>query len=248
MLIEILAMTATLLAYPIKATWFDPSPQKAKIEIASGKKVVLLVHGYLHNSSGWHLFRKRLNAAGFLTYTIDLGTPWASIDVTYVKRVQAKIAKIRHETGIQEIMLVGHSMGGIVCCHCAYEDQQISHVVTLGSPLLGTKTPNPGLGECAKQMKASSSFYKKTLQKINSAKERTQFKFFGSDSDLIVRPTISAIPAINQTAFQEYKKLHHFSYLYLQKVANDTISFLSNNGLVNGPTEMRIKDNQHCRF
>lgn len=44
MFIEILAIMSTLLAYPIKASWFDPSAQKARIEIAKGKKVVLLVH------------------------------------------------------------------------------------------------------------------------------------------------------------------------------------------------------------
>lgn len=227
---EVLALLVVILTLPFKGTWFDP-----KSENAQGKPPVLLVHGYLHNSSAWHVFRKSLESKGFVTYTVDLGQPiGSSIDETYVKRVHAKVEQIKRETGRKDIRLVGHSMGGVVSSqYSAFlppeSDTVVTHVVTLGSPIEGTKLAKIGLGKCATQMRHHSPESQLLVEKIKTVADRIHFLFIGSSVDPIIRPTGSATPEIENTSRKQYDDLGHMTFLYSPKVMHDVAEFLNRN-------------------
>ncbi|HEY4831006.1 MAG TPA: alpha/beta fold hydrolase, partial [Waddliaceae bacterium] len=189
---EVFCLLTCAVLYPISQTWFDPK----KEEINQNQNPVLLVHGYLHNSSAWTYYRYRLNKAGFNNvFTIDLGHPLQSIE-DYAEKVKKKVSEIQILTGKSTITLIGHSMGGLVSSFYATKlaSEQgifVSEVVTLGSPLNGSRFSVIGFGECARQMGRESNFVKGLQEKVRAS--NIPFIHFGSQTDELVRPTVSAI-------------------------------------------------------
>ena len=78
-----------------------------------GALPVLLVHGYLCNRGLWWWLRRGLRARHFEVATINLEPPFASID-HFVGQLRARIEALVAETGAPKVVLVTHSMGGLV--------------------------------------------------------------------------------------------------------------------------------------
>jgi pimeloyl-ACP methyl ester carboxylesterase len=74
---------------------------------------VLLIHGYACNSGYWLPMSKLLTQARISHYGIDLEPPGASIDA-FVPQVRAAVQRLREATGSAQVIIVGHSMGGLV--------------------------------------------------------------------------------------------------------------------------------------
>jgi triacylglycerol lipase len=220
---EIFGLLACVVLYPISQTWFDPK----KEQIDPNQNPVLLVHGYLHNSSAWIYYRYRLNKARFNNvFTLDLGHPFQSIE-DYAEKVKNRISEIQALTGKSTVTLIGHSMGGLVSSFYATElaSKQgicISEVVTLGSPLNGSKFSIIGVGKCTRQMGYESDFTKGLKQKIKASK--IPFIHFGSRTDELVRPTDSAI--IKDKEHFEFREMGHAAYLFSDRVIDRLIARL----------------------
>ena len=218
---EIFGLLACVVLYPISQTWFDPK----KEEINPDQNPILLVHGYLHNSSAWTYHRYRLNKAGFdNVFTINLGHPLHSIE-DYAERVQTKMSEIQALTGKSTVTLVGHSMGGLVSSYYATQlapkqGIKVSEVVTLGSPLNGSKLSILGFGECTRQMSRESGFVKDLQQKMKASDVR--FVHFGSQTDELVRPTESAI--IQENEHFEFREMGHAAFLFSDRVSDRIIA------------------------
>jgi pimeloyl-ACP methyl ester carboxylesterase len=74
---------------------------------------VLLIHGYACNSGYWLPMSKLLAQARISHYGIDLEPPGASID-DFAPQVQAAGRALCAATGSAQVIIVGHSMGGLV--------------------------------------------------------------------------------------------------------------------------------------
>lgn len=211
---ESIALALAVLSFPINGTSFDPPPEAAK-----DKTPILLVHGYLHNSSGWHFMRHQLEQQGLgPIYTINLGGPFDSIE-DYAQRVKAKVESI----GCKDLILIGHSMGGLVSSeyattHAKTDQINVKAVITLGSPMNGTHIASIGLGQCARQMRhGPANTYLTDLHKRISEAKSVAFYHFGSRTDLVVRPTESALMPGAQCF--EAKNCGHASFLFSREVA-----------------------------
>ncbi len=115
---------------------------------------VLLIHGYGCNSGYWHGMSKVLLAHGISHRALDLEPVLGSIDA-YVPQVAGAIQQLRTETNQNQIVLLGHSMGGLVAraylaCHA---DAGIVRVITLGTPHHGTGLADNAPGCNARQMR-----------------------------------------------------------------------------------------------
>jgi triacylglycerol esterase/lipase EstA (alpha/beta hydrolase family) len=156
---------------------------------------ILLVHGYLNSGAVWGFHKKRLMKNGFgPIYTIDLGHPFQSIR-SYAMKVDEKARQIAHETGSQELTLIGHSMGGLVSYYYAARlapPDRVLRLITIGAPLRGTLVAKIGLGQCAREMEIGS----KLIQEIHNAIElRHDLTFYNITTtvDALVIPYTSAI-------------------------------------------------------
>ena len=187
---------------------------------------VLLIHGYLHNSSAWSYFRYRLLTEGHSNvYTINLGLPIWSIE-HYAELIDEKVKEIAKCTGRNDIVLIGHSMGGIIASQWATTQTQKIHVksvITLSSPFQGTKRADVGVGACAKQLKIGSKFLEQLYNKIQDASS-TRFFHIGSESDTTIRPLFSAF--VSGKPGKIYEKLGHMMYLFSDEVIDDVADYL----------------------
>jgi triacylglycerol esterase/lipase EstA (alpha/beta hydrolase family) len=107
----------------------DPLPAPARLP-------VLLIHGVLCNAGVWNRLARYLAARGIgPVYTISLTPPLASIEL-FARQTAEKIDAVLAATGARQVVLVSHSMGGLVAR--AYVRRcggaKVRRLVTLGTP------------------------------------------------------------------------------------------------------------------
>ena len=115
---------------------------------------VLLVHGYGCNSGYWHFMSRALRRAGMGHHAIDLEPVLAGID-QFVPALHARIEEICRQTGRERLIIVGHSMGGLVA-RAYLRDHgagRVERVITLGTPHRGTGLARFGAGHNSRQMR-----------------------------------------------------------------------------------------------
>lgn len=117
---------------------------------------ILLVHGYVCNRGIWKTMRALLAARiGNPIFTISLEPPLARID-EYVGQLDARVGEICAGTSHQQVVLVCHSMGGLVARTWIARhggDTRVAKLITLASPHHGTKLARFGVGRNVRQMK-----------------------------------------------------------------------------------------------
>ena len=179
-------------AFPGVAVGPDPSGGK-------GGAPILLVHGYLCNRGVWVTLRRRLTMAGLgPVYTITLEPLFAGID-GLAGKLAARIEAICKETGSPQVMIVAHSMGGMVAR--AYRVQsgaqnRIAGLATLGTPHHGSHLARWAIGKNARQLRAHSEWIK-TLEDLEAvaASGRVPTLSIYSLNDDLVYPPESAVLA-----------------------------------------------------
>lgn len=133
---------------------------------------LILVHGFACNRGYWWWFARWLHQAGYASiYAVSLEPLLGSIDEN-ARRLGERIEAVCKAAGAQKVILVGHSMGGIVArayLH-KYGGARIEQIVAIGSPHYGTVlTRGIGfVGENVRQMSRNSSWSKA----LNEHKQR----------------------------------------------------------------------------
>jgi len=115
--------------------WLMPEPPPAPAALP-----VLLLHGVACNSGVWTGFRRFLESRGLgPVYALSYGPPLASIE-QFAPQVAAKIDEIRGATGAGQVVLVTHSMGGLVARVYLreYGGAGVRRLVTVGAPHHGS--------------------------------------------------------------------------------------------------------------
>jgi pimeloyl-ACP methyl ester carboxylesterase len=111
----------------------DPPP--ARIDLP-----VVLLHGVLCNAGVWVRFARRLRRKGVRgVYTLSYGPPLASIDA-FADQLAGKIDAIVAATGARQLMVVAHSMGGLVVRAYIrrHGTDKLARVLTIGAPHHGS--------------------------------------------------------------------------------------------------------------
>ncbi|GAB3544597.1 hypothetical protein GCM10027343_19970 [Noviherbaspirillum agri] len=115
---------------------------------------VLLIHGYGCNSGYWHSMSKALVRAKIAHYAVNMEPVIGGID-EYVPIIHETVERICNETGHDKVILVGHSMGGLVARAYlrVHGNKRIAKVITLGTPHHGTGLAHFGVGLNTQQMR-----------------------------------------------------------------------------------------------
>jgi predicted alpha/beta hydrolase family esterase len=125
----------------------DPAP-------APAQRPIVLVHGVMVNDGVWFTMRRYLarHAVGAV-YTINYGPPYADIE-HFAEQLGAKIESVCAATSATRVLLVCHSMGGLVAR--AYLRQRgparIERIITIGTPHHGSLFARGLIGRCLAQM------------------------------------------------------------------------------------------------
>ena len=163
---------------------------------------VLLVHGYACNSGYWTPMSALLKEAHISHYGIDLEPLGAPID-DFAPQVQAAVERLCAETGSSQVIILAHSMGGLVARAYLrrYGTQYIARVITLGTPHHGTALAHFGPGSNAAQMRRDSEWLG-SLAASEANLQRNLFSSIYSVHDNIIAPQDSSdLPGARNLVF-----------------------------------------------
>jgi len=107
-----------------------------KLPPMSGKGVILL-HGIIRSSKSLYVMADQLRAEGFTVFPME----YPSTQISIPEAADYLNSIIEHTDGIEELHLVGHSMGGLVirAWFSKYADPRVQRVVMLGTPNYGAE-------------------------------------------------------------------------------------------------------------
>jgi pimeloyl-ACP methyl ester carboxylesterase len=194
------------------------------------KIAILLIHGYYRNQTDWWWLRSKIAKHKYPVFTVNLVPPLASIaDITSIN-IPAKIAQIKLKTGCEDIVLIGHSMGGLVASQYAMHmdhEKLICAVITIGTPFYGTKVSIMAAGENAKDMRPGSKFLANLRERVT----KNPHKFFQimTRMDNIVFPWHSAaLDDIPDTQKLVLPHAGHLEMLHSKEVARQINQIIAN--------------------
>ena len=212
--------------------WSQPFPALAVGPDPGGTKggaPILLVHGYLCNRGLWVKFRRRLEDAGLgPIYTISFTPLFGGIDAL-VPELEARIETICMETGAPKIMIVAHSMGGLVARAYLVQSRRarVGKLVTLGSPHHGSQLSRLGIGLNACQMRDHSEWIQ-TLEELEAAdpgsdrRPRT-LSIYTLNDDLVYPPESSVLEWAENVPVSA---IGHMGLVFSGPVAKRVIQYL----------------------
>lgn len=164
----------------------DPPPAPAQMP-------VLLLHGIGCNAAVWTGMRRYLEAQGLgPVYALSYGPPFASIE-TFAPQVAAKLAQIGKDTGARQVVLVGHSMGGLVARTYLrrYGSARVARLVTIGTPHEGSMHAWLMSGTSLSEMRPGSA-YIGALSRLDENEEGVPTVSLWSWHDSMVTPQTSS--------------------------------------------------------
>jgi triacylglycerol esterase/lipase EstA (alpha/beta hydrolase family) len=186
----------------LTSSWYMLKPLGMRLQPDARGLPVLLIHGYACNSGYWLPMSKLLTRSRISHYGIDLEPPAASID-DFVPQVAAAVERLYVETGSKQVIILGHSMGGLVARAYLrrFGHARIARVVTLGTPHHGTALALFGPGSNAAQMRRDSEWLG-ALAASEANLQRTLFSSIYSVHDNIIAPQDSSeLPGARNIVF-----------------------------------------------
>jgi triacylglycerol lipase len=160
---------------------------------ASGKRGVVLVHGFVCNRGLWNPWMRRLRKMDAPFVAINLEPVFGSID-KYVEHIDVAVAQLESLSGRPPI-IVAHSMGGLAVRAWLRDrraENRVHSVVTIGTPHEGTWLARFAVTANARQMRRSSPWLR-SLAASESAQCRALFTCFFGHCDNIVFPASTAM-------------------------------------------------------
>jgi len=221
-LLEILAFWAIL---PLSLAPLFAGDKKDKTRKGTP---ILLVHGYCMNAGMWFFIRQQLiKRLPNPLFTITL-SPFAPIE-KFSKKVAKKARRIVQETGIPELILIGHSQGGLVSAFYTENlapPASVKQVITIGTPLKGTRLASFGIGPNAKQMRLGSSFLKDLENQITS-NTTTHYNHMALYMDNIIVPASSALLGDDSQNAVTIQTAGHLASAFSQRVVDQLVHWLT---------------------
>ncbi len=126
---------------------------------------VLLLHGFFCNGGFFWWLRRALARAGIdNVYTLNMEPPFGSI-TGFSRQASARIEAIRTATGCRRVIVVAHSMGGLVARRMRelnLSQDAMAGLITLGTPHHGTWHARILASVVTRQMRLSLPVEKET--------------------------------------------------------------------------------------
>ncbi|HTS52545.1 MAG TPA: alpha/beta fold hydrolase [Burkholderiales bacterium] len=215
--LEFLAFVALFTLLQPLERWALPRPSRSRT--AQRATPALLVHGIYCNAAVWWWMRRRLKAHGVpSTFAIDVEPPFGSID-DFARQLAEHIDSVCAATGAARVVLIGHSMGGLVARACLQSfagPGRIAKLITLGSPHHGSGLAYWGVGKAARQMRPGS-LWLSALNRHESEPPRVPIVSVFTRHDNFVAPQDS--PVLAQATNVPLARIGHLSLLFSGAVA-----------------------------
>jgi triacylglycerol lipase len=179
-----------------------------------GERLILLVHGYFCNRGLWSWVRTRLQREGLRVAAVNLEPSFTGID-QLAESLHRHIDALSKKTGVREIVLVTHSMGGLVARACLKRHGRgaVAKLITLGCPHHGTRLAHCGFGENAREMEIGSPWLQKLAE---GERESAPTLNIWSRHDNFVVPQVSAY--LSKSEDLQIEAMGHLSMVFSPQV------------------------------
>ncbi len=157
------AMLSQLIIFPTYWIGFLPwmrHPVRPADDNTASRTPVLLIHGLFHTPSAWLLLIMKLRQASWNTLYTFKYSSWHTGISELREQLILEIRRIATESGNKKIILIGHSLGGLLARTVAADPRCREHlaaVVTLGAPHHGSKLAAVGIGNLARSLHVASN-------------------------------------------------------------------------------------------
>jgi triacylglycerol esterase/lipase EstA (alpha/beta hydrolase family) len=179
---------ASTLVFGWRQPWRSSSEPDHLPASGTGRRGVVLVHGFMCNRGFWNPWLVRLRAAGVPFVAVNLEPVLGSIE-RYADIVDAAVRRVSDATGLAPL-IVAHSMGGLATRFWVSErgaEGRVHGVVTIGTPHRGTWMAQFGLTHNAREMRQDSQWVGRLAARENASR-RALFMCFYSHCDNIACP------------------------------------------------------------
>jgi triacylglycerol esterase/lipase EstA (alpha/beta hydrolase family) len=135
--------------------WLIPDPGHMP-----SRAPVLLLHGVLCNAGVWRPFMRWLANRGVApVYTLSYGPPLASIE-SFAEQMASTISAIRAQTGADQVIVVAHSMGGLVARAYLkrYDPRTVARLITIATPHEGSVLAWLAFGQSMAQLRPGNAW------------------------------------------------------------------------------------------
>lgn len=149
---DYLAFLATfILITPFERLWMG------RDRLRPDQQAIVLVHGYGCSRGAWWWLRRQLEKAGHSVATVSLVPPYTNIG-KMVPLLHQRIDEVCRESGCDQVILVSHSMGGLVARSylSRHGIGQVAKLITLATPHGGSELARIALGANAREMEPGS--------------------------------------------------------------------------------------------
>ena len=168
------------------ADWLPDQP--------TGRRGVVLVHGFLCNRGFWMPWLALLRARGHAFAAVTLEPAFGSID-DYAATIDDAVRRVAGATGRAPV-LIGHSMGGLAVRAWLRAvpdaDARMHRAITLGTPHHGTWAARHATSANGRQMVLHGDWVR-ALQAQEPAARRARFVCWYSNCDNVVYPPAAAM-------------------------------------------------------
>ncbi len=242
---EIVAMVVVYSWLQPLAPWLRRPPRHTHMGGgADDLPPVILVHGFLCNSGYWWWLRRYLGAAGFRRiYSVELEPLLVDID-ELGDALAARVQEVRARTAASRVLLVGHSMGGLVIRaylrhppHAA----AVQGVVTLAAPHQGSKLAWLAIGRNGAQMRSDSVWLRVLAADEQSAKRPSMVSIFSWHDNLVAPHESAVLPGAAAVGVPE---IGHLAVGFSARVAALVVEYLR--AYASAPTRLRPEDAQEA--
>jgi len=167
------------------------------------RPAVLLVHGYLCNHAVWRALLDSGSLGGCNVATIDLEPIFGPIE-RYAEVIAKAVDRLRAATAASQVVLVGHSMGGLaIRAYLArFGDASVARIVTLATPHHGTVLARFGSGANARQMGIGSSYMQELARALPPTLAAKFVCVATRDDNMIVPRTSPLLPGAQHVVLE----------------------------------------------
>ncbi|MBF0480979.1 MAG: alpha/beta fold hydrolase [Desulfovibrionaceae bacterium] len=188
---------------------------------------VVLVHGIYHNGAAWLLFRRRLARRGYRTLHSFCYSSFGPAFGEIAAALGRKIRTVSEENGGAKVVLIGHSMGGLLIRAALGEPQTAARalaVVTLGTPFRGSKLAALGVGSLSAGLVPGSPLLR-NLPPFPDP-EKTPWLCLASPADNMVLPPSGLTPDMAGPVCRQTPVVCHVGMIYHKPTFEMALSFL----------------------
>jgi len=211
-ILEMLSLFAVFfLLQPFERLWMG---KDAVGKLPPGGTPILLVHGYLCNRGLWWWMRRRLRSRHLAVATVNLEPPLADLDLL-AAQLGKRIEGLLQETGAEKLVLITHSMGGLVARAYlqAHGAARVAGLVMLAAPTHGTYVAQLGRGANTRQMRPQSQW----LQRLNAQPlpPVPVSNIWTRDDEILLPPDTARLEKVREFVFED---MGHMALVFSPRV------------------------------